>query len=391
MLQEASPADAVAATMLRMRTELVSGAGIARALDEWSVLHAADPVATPFASPGWALAWLRHWRAREQPWVLLVHEGSRVAGVAPLTLQRFGHLRVLGMLGKEPGDYWDVVAAPADRAAVGAAVAEELMRRRRDWDVGILSCLIPGSATGGVLAANGLRIMHRPAVACPAITLPGTWDEYLGTLPRGRRGNLRRHLRRLDDGEVELREVRDAAELPGVLTRWQELRERQWDVRGRSLNPSHRTKRFRDFLLDAVQALVPAGQAIVWEFRVDGRTAGIYVNFVDSRSFYWYLGGFDPAHSTLGIGKIAIAAGIRQSIECGRARYDFTRGSEEYKYWFGAVDRMAPSIVVGHPGPRSRAALAGARVENARRTRAATRLHRDDGPQRDSSPARPAA
>ena len=196
-------------------------------------------------------------------------------------------------------------------------------------------------------------------------------------LPRGRRGNLRRHLRRLDEGEVELREVRDPSELPRALARWQELRQLQCDERGRSLNPMHRTDRFRAFLLEAVQALVPAGQALVWEFRVAGQTAGIYVNFVDSRSFYWYLGGFDPAHAALGIGKIAIAAGIRQSIEKGRARYDFTRGPEPYKYWYGATDRQAPSIVVGSSRPRSRAALVCARGENARRARASARRAAD--------------
>ncbi len=354
-----------------MRTELVSGADVVATLDEWGAVHAADPLATPFVSPGWALAWMRHWTPRARPWVLLVRDGSRLAGLAPLTLQRFGPLRVLGMLGKEPGDYWDVVAAPADRAAVSAAVADELVQRRHEWDAGILSCLLPDSTTVDVLASAGLRVMHRPAVICPAIALPATWDDYLATLPRGRRGNLRKHLRRLDEGEVNLQEVRDSAELPGALVRWQALRERQWDERGRSLNPSHRTERFRAFLLDAVQALVPTGEALVWEFRVAGQTAGIYVNFVDARSFYWYLGGFDPAHAALGIGKIAIAAGIRQSIECGRARYDFTRGPEPYKYWYGAVDRHAPSIVIGNSRPRSLGALVGARAENARRVRAA--------------------
>jgi CelD/BcsL family acetyltransferase involved in cellulose biosynthesis len=279
---------------------------------------------------------------------------------------------MLGMLGKEPGDYWDVVAAPADRAAVSAAVAEELVHRRGEWDAGILSCLVPDSATADVLAGAGagLRIMHRSAVACPAIVLPSTWDAYLAMLPRGRRGNLRRHLRRLDEGEVKFREVRDPGELPRALARRQELRQLQWDERGRSLNPVHRTDRFRAFLFKAVQALVPVGQARVWEFRFAGQTAGIYVNFVDSRSFYWHLGGFDPAHAAVGIGKIAIATGMRQSIEKGRARYDFTRGPEPHKTgtapptdkprrsWWGVRGRAR--------GPPSSARAARTRAERAR-------------------------
>lgn len=362
-----------------MHAQLVRGAGIEATLDDWNAIYAADPTATPFTSPGWARAWIDHWATGPEPWVLLVHDGSRVAGIAALSLQRIGPLRVLGMLGKEPGDYWDVLAAPADRAAVSAAVAQELARRRGEWDAGILNCIVPGSQTEAALVTAGLPIMKRRDVACPAIALPSTWDAYLAELPRGRRANLRRHLRRLDEGEVVLREVRDDAELPDALLRWQDLRERQWDAAGRTLNPSHRTGRFREFLLHAARALVPSGQALVWEFSVDGRVAGMYVNFADARSFYWYLGGFDPAHASLGIGKIAIAAGIRQSIERERERYDFTRGDEPYKYWFGAVDRHGASIVVGNSRLRSRGALAGAHVVDAARQRAAARAGAADG------------
>jgi membrane-associated phospholipid phosphatase len=192
-----------------MRAELVRGADIKATLDDWSVIYAADPIATPFVSPGWAQAWVDHWATKAEPWVLLVHDGSRVAGIAPLSLQRMGPVRVLGMLGKEPGDYWDVLAAPSDRVAVSAAVARELLRRRSEWDAGILNCLVPGSPTQAALVGAGLRILRRADVACSAIALPSTWEAYLATLPRSRRSNLRRHLRRLDEGAVVLREVRD--------------------------------------------------------------------------------------------------------------------------------------------------------------------------------------
>lgn len=85
-------------------------------------------------------------------------------------------------------------------------------------------------------------------------------------------------------------------------------------------------------MLDAVRRLVPAGLALVWELRHEDEIAGVYVNFMDERSFYWYLGGFDPALTHLGLGTIAIAAGIRASFEAGREVYDFGRGEEAYKY-----------------------------------------------------------
>ena len=104
------------------------------------------------------------------------------------------------------------------------------------------------------------------------------------------------------------------------------------------------------------RAWCPAGLAVVWEFRVAGKDVGAWFHLVDDRTFYWYLGGFDPAQSGLGLGKISILEGIRSSIAAGRRYFDFTRGQEPFKYQYGATDRCSPDLVVGRP-VRSRAAL----------------------------------
>jgi CelD/BcsL family acetyltransferase involved in cellulose biosynthesis len=103
--------------------------------------------------------------------------------------------------------------------------------------------------------------------------------------------------------------------------------------------------------------LVPAGLALVWEFVRDGEVVGSFINFCDARAFYQYLGGFEPELGQLAIGKVATAEGIRSSIAAGRSYYDFTRGSEPYKYWYGAVDRLSPTVVL--TGERVRSRLAG--------------------------------
>jgi CelD/BcsL family acetyltransferase involved in cellulose biosynthesis len=77
------------------------------------------------------------------------------------------------------------------------------------------------------------------------------------------------------------------------------------------------------------------------------------VNFCDARTFYQYLGAFAPELGSLAIGKIATAEGIRSSIAARRGYYDFTRGAEDYKYWYGAQDRLSPTIVFASGGVRS--------------------------------------
>lgn len=143
--------------MLDMRTEPVGGADLGVALDEWGVVHAADLVAAPFSSSGWARAPIRHGARRSRPWGLLVR----------------------------PGDYWDIFGATADRTAV----AEELLRSRHACHAAILSCLPPGSSRTEVLAEAGLRLTARRDVGCPSTTLPAAWYEYLAMLTHRPRGN----------------------------------------------------------------------------------------------------------------------------------------------------------------------------------------------------------
>ena len=353
-----------------MEIELVAAADLDAAFDDWDRLFRLDDLATPFNSSAWGRAWLEHWDRGGEPWLMRVRDGDRVAGIAPFALRRVRGVRLLGTVGKEPGDYWDVIAAPADRERVGLAVGAELARRRDHWDAGIISCLQPDSRTPECLEAAGLRVLRRPHVRSPALHLPPTFEEYLQSLPRSRRGNLRRHLRRLDRGEVTIREITDAAQVPTAMSRWRELRARQWRASGERMTPLHAGDTFHRFMVEAVTALLDQRLTALWELVHDGRVSGVYVNFADARTFYWYLGGFDPDLSRLGLGKIAIAASLRTSIEAGRRLYDFTRGNDAYKYWYGAEDRMLASVVLGHRMPRSRLALTAAGVLSRYRDRA---------------------
>jgi CelD/BcsL family acetyltransferase involved in cellulose biosynthesis len=342
-------------------------------LHDWTRLYAAQPEATPFMSPGWAEAWWPQYARDADGFFVAVRSGREVVGLAALVRWRRGPVRVLEPVGMEPGDYWDVLAMPERRGEVADAVVAALMADSRAWDALVLRCLPPDSPFVAALDRADARSLVRPPILAPAIELPADFDAYLRGLPADRRRNLRRHLRRLDSGEVELREVTDPAELPAALARWQDFRRRQWESAGKAINPEHLSPRFGAFVLDCVLALVPRSRALVWEFRHGGEVVGTYVNFVDEAAFYWYLGGFDPRVASLGLGKIAIGHGIRTSIEQGRGRYDFARGAEPYKYWYGAVDRHLAARVVGSRSARSRLALIAARAAIEQRARSRSR------------------
>ena len=319
---------------------------------EWEELYAADDRATPFQSPAWWRAWWRYWGNRSQPWLVPVRDAGGIVGLAALRMRRVAGLRILRAL-EEPGDYWDVLARPECRAAATEAIAGELRRAAGSWDALVVSRLPEGSGTAAALERSGLRPVRRTRTPCPAIDLPATFDAYLATLRSKRRWEVRARLKSLD-GDLALRSV-GPDDLADALQRWHALRIRQWAAQGKRLMRAQTQPRFRDFILDVTTAFVPAGRALVWEFVRGDQVVGSFVNFCDERAFYQYLGGYEPELGALRIGKLATAEGIRRSIDAGRARYDFGRGAEPYKYEYGAVDRFSETVVFTTAHARSRA------------------------------------
>jgi CelD/BcsL family acetyltransferase involved in cellulose biosynthesis len=352
-----------------VRTELYAGS-LEELAPEWETVYTADPHATPFVSPGWGLAWMKHWGTDADPWIVTVRDGDgSLVGLAPLAIERRGPVRAVRLIGKEPGDYWDVLALPEHRDAVAREVAREMAQRDEEWDVFTFDGQPGLAASESVFASQSLRVRSRAPVRCPRITLPAEFEAYLKELPGSHRQNVRKVIRRLDGGDVTLHEVRDVERLDVSIPRWHELHMKRWEEHREAISPTHRTSTFRDFLLDATRALLPQERAAVWEFHMNGDVVGVYLNFLDSDSFYWYLGGFEPKLSKLGVGKMSIAHGIRWSIESGRRYFDFTRGEESFKYYYGAVDRHIPSLVVGNARLRSRSAFAATGVrEGIRRS-----------------------
>jgi CelD/BcsL family acetyltransferase involved in cellulose biosynthesis len=331
-------------------------------LPEWAELFRHDRKATPFSSAGWAQAWWRHWAGDAQPWVVTVRDGVLLTGLAALVTVRRGPLEVLAELGRPPSNYWDVLSLPDARAGVLDAVARTLAERRADWHALLLGGVRDGDELAGALRNAGLRVRMRKPAAYPGMDLPGSFEQYLADLPRKRRKDLRRHMRRLDEGHLELREVHGADELRRAVGRWQEIRVRWWNSRNKAMDPEHASTRFRDFMSDVVVALEPSGLAQVWEFSQDGEVVGVEVNLMDAERYYSWMGAYDPEVAHLGLGKLAIGESIRASIEAGRSYYDLMVGDEEYKYWYGATDRHCRWMTAANARPVSLAAFAGGAV-----------------------------
>jgi CelD/BcsL family acetyltransferase involved in cellulose biosynthesis len=256
-------------------------------------------------------------------------------------------------------DYATVLAAPADVAAVCDAVVEALAAEEPSRrDVVDLRRLRSGDPAADALAASFEWVAPRACWfvtreqedVCPVLTLPAgaDFEEFLGTLDKKERHEIRRKLRRAESaGEVLLERSSNPL---GDLDSFVELHQKRWGAEG--LFPeSEGGAASRLFFARLFEDCAPSGLVDLSFLSVSGRRISAGVTFDDGTSVYYYNAGVEPDARELSPGVVMVALYIQRAIEQGRSRIDFMRGNEPYKYEWGAADEPIERLLVQRTAP----------------------------------------
>lgn len=318
----------------------------------WEQLLDADPHASVFHHPRYLELWHRVLGQRFPLRVHTAHDADRLVGViadandraggpeGPLELRRF-----LG--GTEVTDYLGPISRVADRADVADAYVRNLVADV-DWDEFIASGLATDSgwpdAFRRAVDNNGLKVMHEEVDdVCPRVDISGGHAAYLKQLPARARQELSRKVRKLsrEVGPLELVEIAPDdldEELPRFL-----------DQAARSA-PEKKSFFARDEVRDWFKAL---GREFAADhvFRLhrldaDGMPAAMTVSLVGYGQWGLYNSSFDPDLAAFAPGMAIIWLLIEQACDEGLEVFDLLRGSESYKYRFGAEDRTLERMVI---------------------------------------------
>jgi CelD/BcsL family acetyltransferase involved in cellulose biosynthesis len=180
---------------------------------------------------------------------------------------------------------------------------------------------------------------------CPVATLPvgGTFDDYLATLGKKSRHEIRRKIRRAEAvGEVTLEDSTDPL---ADLDEFIDLHQKRWGEDG-LFKPGPGGDASRTFFRRLFELLAPDGTVKLTFLRVGARriAAGVHVETDDS--FLYFNAGVDPDARDLSPGVVLVARYIERAIAQGKRRMDFLRGDEPYKYEWGAVDEPIQRLLV---------------------------------------------
>lgn len=286
-----------------------------------------------FVLPPWLKAWWQVFGSGENIYLRTVREGDNIIGIAPLRVKGdtacfIGDIDVC--------DYLDFIVASSREEDFFKTLLDDLSKNgigQMDLkhvrpDSSVIKNLVP------IAAARRYKVVTTPEDVSVEMDLPSTWDEYLESLSTKQRHEVRRKMRRLlEAGNVSYHNVVDTASVPGAMETFFKM-----FVESRRDKAAFLTGPRESFFKILTASMAGAGLLKLGVLELDGKPVAQIICFDYNNCIYLYNSGYDPDYVSMSVGLLSKALAIKDSIEQGKRKFDFLRGSEIYKYHLGGKE-----------------------------------------------------
>lgn len=332
---------------------------------EWDALHDVAG-ASVFQSFIWQRCWWRHLgedNARRLLHLVTVREAGELISIVPLFIEVHRHnalasTRTLRFVGTALSDHLDMLVRPGRESTAIRALAGHLASLWKTLDA-IDLVEIPDESPlhkglGTALAAVGIHATVEICERCPRLTLAANWEDTLAGASGDFRRKLRARTKRLTDyATVGFEIITEPAAFEAAMDEFVLLhQERLEDKVGCGVYSYESNERFHR---EVCREMLRRGWLFLSFLTLNGeRVMGNCYYYLNGR-VYCHMGGAREMgeawnHSP---GIVFESYCMQEALHRGARVYDFLRGTEPYKYRFGAVDvpnwrisieRIRPSV-----------------------------------------------
>ena len=286
-----------------------------------------------FITPEWLQVWWRVFGEGQKLYIRLIRDADRVIGITALQLDNdtacfIGDTDVC--------DYQDFIIEPGYEAGFFNALLDDL--KANGVKLLDLKHVRPDSTVytklQDIAENRNFKIECIQEDISVDMTLPPTWEEYLGLLNSKQRHEIRRKLRRLSEaGNIEYIFTDNPNDITGFADTFFKMFTESRQDKAEFLTPQ-RESFFR--LLE--EKMAAAGVLKLGLLKLDGRDMASIICFDYNNSIYLYNSGYDPEFNYLSVGLLSKVLCIKDSIESGKKIFDFLKGDEPYKFHLGGKE-----------------------------------------------------
>ena len=299
---------------------------------EWEELLAQCTSRRVFQTPTWHHLWWKEMGNGAELQLTSFREDGVLVGLAPLMAHN-GSLSFLG--DTDLWDYHDFVIAPGKESEFFSTLFATI--KDQPWSEFTLASIPEDSSCLEYLPDlskdSGYSFEKAAEDVAPGVALPATWDEYLASLSKKDRHELRRKLRRLENQTNFKWYAADANTLDESLGDFFTLMRKSRQDKAEFL-----TEEREEFFRRMMAKMVEKGALRLFFMEINGERVASAICFDYGTTRFLYNSGYDPSYYQLSVGLLLNALCLREAIEEGMGYFDFLRGDEPYKYDLGAKD-----------------------------------------------------
>lgn len=302
-------------------------------LSQWQTLFRQLNCTAFFMHPAYQEAWWQNEGKGELHLLTLENEAGELAGILPLYKDADGLVRIVGAV--DLSDYLDVLVLPEYQSRFYVEILSYFSSQ--GWKSIKLESIHHASPTltefSQQAKKTGWVVSQTEQDVCPVVTLPTSWEEYLQQLEPKTSKNFTRLLNEIgEEDEITYRLVTDPEKMAEATATFIQLHKKSSEEK-KQFWTSGREKLF---VTTAVE-LAKENLVKLYFLDVNGDPAATLFIFDYQDQFLLYNSGFDAyQYGYLGVGNAIILHTLKEAIALGKKRYDFMRGSEPYKFLFGA-------------------------------------------------------
>ncbi len=297
----------------------------------------------PLRSFDWNLSWWMNFGDSGELRTYCFEQEGRILGIAPFFIDRWmgqQRLRFLGS-GTTCSDYAEIIATPEARSDFVAAIVADIQSSR---SIGMVELEgIRGVPTDELVWESiGQPIRGEPfwQYACEleptwVLGMPASWEQFLSCSNKSLRRKVRKAVKRLDVGELVVRSTLDGLNFESAFDALVDLHQQRFVSKGQPGVFSD--VRFTRFLKSALDSLRKMQRAEILVGYAAGEPIVAQLYLISDTGPQLYQSGVRTDQLKLEPGHTLFAYAIRRAIGQGYPVFDFLRGSESYKPYWGAV------------------------------------------------------
>jgi len=334
-----------------VKTELYTESSVFDILKEdWRELIDKSSANELFLTCQWQSTWWSHFGKDKALRLVTFRQGKGdLLGLASFSVESSPDgrrvMRFLG--GTDVADYLDIIAKSGYEEDICKNTVDFWKSTEDEWDFIDLHCLKESSITLNILKQllneNGYYAEVSVEDVCPRVSLPPSWGEYLESLNKKDRHELRRKIRKIERVSQSGNgySIEDSNSVMEGIEQFLLLHRRSGVQKERFMN-----KGMGVFFQDIANILSPENWLKLSFLHMDRTCMASSMCFDYQNKVYLYNSGYDPEYSYLSPGIVLVAHLIREAIESGRSEFDFLRGKESYKYHLGGKDSSIYRMII---------------------------------------------